>query len=201
MFAYAVEATNDTDFDDAELATPQQDRVFLDLSSESELAPLTGGMEDMEDVEDVVSVRGLDAMINKFHGGIGEYSRADIEDLFKLVDTDDSGYIDANEFDQFMGLAAGEKHTDVLLNSMKRTSCFEEVARLESANRTIISNKGSMIGDESTIQYMESLISEVGHPLDDWSMFYCGASTPVANDLKRIEQKYHISLGIEKFDW
>lgn len=56
------------------------------------------------DEKNVVSLAGLEAMISSFLSGIGDYSYEDIVDLFALVDADGSGYIDQDEFDQFMDL-------------------------------------------------------------------------------------------------
>ena len=58
-----------------------------------------------------------------------------------------------------------------------------------------------MIGDECTMRYMKKMVNDIDRPLDDWSMFYCGNSTPIVKCLRDIEKKYHVGLGIEKFDW
>ena len=59
-----------------------------------------------------------------------------------------------------------------------------------------------VIGGESTIQYMEDLVNDTERPLKDWSVFYCGESTPIKKTLVRgIGKKYKIDVGIEKFDW
>jgi hypothetical protein len=79
MFNYAVEATS--------IITTQSDD-----EEQAVIRPVGGH------VENLVSVHGLEAMISAFLGGIGEYSRVDIKKLFKQCDTDDSGYINQEEF-------------------------------------------------------------------------------------------------------
>jgi hypothetical protein len=76
MFNYAVDATS--------IITPQSDD-----EDQAVIRPVGGR------VENLVSVHGLEAMISAFLGGIGEYSRVD---MFKQCDTDDSGYINQEEF-------------------------------------------------------------------------------------------------------
>jgi hypothetical protein len=48
---------------------------------------------------------------------------------------------------------------------------------------------------------MKNMVNDIERPLDDWSMFYCGNATLIVKSLRDIEKKYHIGLGIEKFDW
>jgi hypothetical protein len=119
------------------------------------------------------------------------------------VDADNSGYIDRVEFDEFIGLAMGEDKTigvvkakSRLAKSSKFLSDLTAGMRGESDYDNVI-----MLGDDSTIAYMESMICDVKRPLDDWSMFYCGNSTQIVKTLQVIERKYHICLAIEKFDW
>lgn len=224
MFDYAVEETDAAELADLEIGsssdrTPEtvrsslpgeslsplnEDLPIREFSYEDETSPFSRPLEH------VVSVNGLEAMICSFLGGIGEYSRGDIEDLFKLVDTDESGYIDKDEFDHFLDLATGEKHCDdattrraniALDRSLHKCASGSRRLSLDSQLSSVLSNKESIIGDASTIKYMEGLVSYKDRPLDDWSMFYCGASTPIEKNLRGIEKKYRMSLGIEKFDW
>ena len=122
-----------------------------------------------------VSLNGIEAMISSFFGGIGEYSCADIANLFKEIDTDNSGLIDKDEFENFINLAISS----------------------DGQNNTTIKK----IGDNSTLSFLEGMASNIESPLDDWSMFYCGNSDPIVKTLQGIKGKYHIRLGIEKFDW
>ena len=76
------------------------------LHDESPPAP---AMPDDNDVvvNDVVSINGLEAMLCSFLGGIGEYSRGNIKELFN--NTDESGYIKKDEFHHFLDLATGDE--------------------------------------------------------------------------------------------
>mmetsp|Transcript_264 Transcript_264/g.717 ORF Transcript_264/g.717 Transcript_264/m.717 type:complete len:457 (+) Transcript_264:639-2009(+) len=60
--------------------------------------------------------------------------------------------------------------------------------------------RGAFGGDDS-IEYLYMLSQEDDRPLKSWGIFYCGASPPIENVLKKIKQKYGITLSIEKFDW
>ena len=62
-------------------------------------------------------------------------------------------------------------------------------------------DKGLVIGDASTVLFLESLANDPDRPLDDWSMFYCGASSDIEQTLRSIGKRYHIALGVERFDW
>ena len=61
-----------------------------------------------------------------------------------------------------------------------------------------------LLGDSYTIDYMCNLLKnseDVDNPLEDWSIFYCGGSSKMKDDLKAISKKYTIDLSVEKFDW
>ena len=58
-----------------------------------------------------VSLLGLDAMICRFLGVIGEYSRSDIADIFDAIDTNRSKFIDRAEFSAFLRVATCESET------------------------------------------------------------------------------------------
>jgi hypothetical protein len=200
--------SNEEMFEYAFVATVKKfDAMELESCSESLLPSRrtfqVSRLVSAKTADKLVSVDGLEAMISTFLNGIGEYSRANIEDLFKLVDADNSGYIDRVEFDEFIGLAMGEDKTigvvkakSRLAKSSKFLSDLTAGMRGESDYDNVI-----MLGDDSTIAYMESMICDVKRPLDDWSMFYCGNSTQIVKTLQVIERKYHICLAIEKFDW
>ena len=171
-------------------------------------------------------MNGLEAMICNVFGGIGEYSRADISHLFGLVNTDESGYIDKEEFDHFFDLVTGEeysycsttaRHMGLELDGSEHSTMGCSVRRAFATQSTVQfaklptlfrsrhlrvqPRKELMIGDRSTIRYMENLAIDTERPLRDWSLFYCGASTPIENALRSISKKYKISVGVEKFDW
>ena len=170
-------------------------------------------------------MNGLEAMICSFLGGIGEYSRADIAHVFGLVDTDESGYIDKEEFDHFFDFASGEEYSycsttarhmglelegsstmgDNVRRAFTRQSTVQFAKQLTlgfgSRHSRFQPRKELMIGDRSTIRHMENLARDTERPLRNWSLFYCGASTPIENALRSISKKYKISVGVEKFDW
>eukprot|EP00986_Skeletonema_menzelii_P011650 scaffold6077_cov75-Skeletonema_menzelii.AAC.9 len=64
---------------------------------------------------------------------------------------------------------------------------------------------GAVFGDANTIEYMENLTNDSSKtgakPLEEWSLFYCGGSNGIKNDLKDISKRYNIDLAIEKFNW
>ncbi|KAL7539101.1 hypothetical protein ACHAXR_009022 [Thalassiosira sp. AJA248-18] len=201
MFEYAVSVDTETRAEDNDnndppkeiCDVPKMSRVgsraslhSVDEENAIENAPV------MADEEDVVSIDGLEAMISSFLGGIGEYSRADIEHLFDSVDTDGSGYIDKDEFDEFINLATGDSLG--FSNSTRRST-------IESITSALHKEAGTNIGDEATIKYMEDLVEDPEKPLNDWSMFYCGGSSAIEKRLRGIGKKYKVDVGVEKFDW
>jgi hypothetical protein len=173
-------------------------------------------------------------MIPKFLGGIGEYSRSDIVNVFRQIDTDGSGFIDREEFGEFIRIVTSE-----VASEMRRESSVELMAGLDKVmNRSMMhhsshhssldnssvtdrmglasrlvtsSSKGTsrnsnILGDETTIRYVQTLVtssrsSDDHNPLEDWSVFYCGGSDAIKNNLKTITQKYNIDLAVEMFDW
>ena len=114
MFKYAVEETNAAEFA-VESHHDLEAGVSEHTPADGEIAPSTRVMDN------AVSLSGLEAMISVFVGGIGEYSHADMVNLFKLVDSDRSGYIEKDEFDHFIDLATGDRYcTDATALKMTR---------------------------------------------------------------------------------
>ena len=147
------------------------------LYDELETAELTGYESSDEDLE--VDDKA-DVMISKFLGGIGEYSHSDIETYFRQADSDGSGYIDRDEFEDFIGMITSESVTDS------------------------ISTRNNILGDDKTVTYMRNLLKnsyDGDNPFEDWGVFYCGGSNQVANILKEVTSKYGIDFAVEKFDW
>jgi len=101
MFAYAVKET--------ENAAKRMQAIDLESGRLEEY----GNMDSSLDVipEGHVSLLGLDAMICRFLGVIGEYSRSDIEDIFDAIDTNRSKFIDRAEFSAFLRVATCESET------------------------------------------------------------------------------------------
>lgn len=188
MFNYAVEATL------AEaIITTQSDND----EEQAIIHPVGRRM-----VEKLVSVHGFEAMISAFLGGIGEYSQqVDIEHLFKQCDTDDSGYIDREEFAYLVFSMKTDTNTDLTTSNWESKPMSRAFSLRKRRLSTYSSERTRMIGDESTVRYMKNMVNDIERPLADWSMFYCGTSTPIVKSLCDIEKKYHIGLGIEKFDW
>ena len=241
MFEYAVEMTEKEP--ESHIASLESSDITDDTDTEAaslgngdaEVVPLRSSLRrsslDVSDFipEGEISLRGLDAMILEFLGGIGEYSRSDIVNIFRQIDTDGSGFIDREEFGEFIRIVTAEVASD-----MRRESSREMLAGLEKImsrkmlhhsshhssldNSSVHSNrrqnvtsssKGTsrnsyILGDETTIRYVQTLVtsSRSSHsPLEDWSVFYCGGSDAIKNNLKTITQKYNMDLAVEMFDW
>ena len=243
MFEYAVEKTEKEAASripslDSSEGTDDTDTEASSLdNSDAEVVPLRSSLRrsslDVSNLipEGEISLRGLDAMISEFLGGIGEYSRSDIVNIFRQIDTDGSGFIDREEFGDFIRIVTSEVASD-----MQRESSREMLAGLEKImsrkmlhtsshhssldNSSVHSNRrqnvtssskgtsrnGNILGDETTIRYVQTLVtssrsSDDHNPLEDWSVFYCGGSNEIKNNLKTITQKYNMDLAVEMFDW
>jgi hypothetical protein len=190
MFNYAVEAT----LSEAIIATQSDDD-----EEQAMIRPV--GRHQSSTVENLVSVHSFEAMISAFLGGIGEYSRVDIEHLFKQCDTDDSGFVDRVEFAYLVFSMKTDTNTDLTTSNWESKPMSRAFSLRKRRLTTYSSERTRMIGDESTVRYMKNMVNDIECPLADWSMFYCGTSTPIVKSLRDIEKKYHIGLGIEKFDW
>jgi len=200
---------------------------FLDSDSDSEEygsmrvnSQRSSRLSLLNPPQDAVSLLGFDAMISRFLGVIGEYSESDVEDIFHTIDRSRTGFIDRTEFSDFLSMATRKNvmnrvssrdllssmvaFTDMetaLTNSMHNPNSLDRGSSSHHAN----TSHGSVFGDSNTIEYMNNLMnvscSTGDKPLEDWSLFYCGGSTGIKNDLKGISKKYDIDLAVEKFDW
>eukprot|EP00577_Skeletonema_sp_RCC1716_P009407 CAMPEP_0113382790 /NCGR_PEP_ID=MMETSP0013_2-20120614/6028_1 /TAXON_ID=2843 ORGANISM="Skeletonema costatum, Strain 1716" /NCGR_SAMPLE_ID=MMETSP0013_2 /ASSEMBLY_ACC=CAM_ASM_000158 /LENGTH=652 /DNA_ID=CAMNT_0000265317 /DNA_START=138 /DNA_END=2093 /DNA_ORIENTATION=+ /assembly_acc=CAM_ASM_000158 len=153
--------------------------------------------------EGQVSLKGLDSMIYEFLGGIGEYSRSDIEVFFHQIDRDGSGFIDKEEFDDFIGMITTERNLSIhsisqreLAGAMERSLMRRRSKHPSSAHRSMHHTSSHLLGNSYTIDYICNLLknSEGDNPLEDWSIFYCGGSSKMKDDLKAISKKYNIDL-------
>ncbi|KAK1735733.1 NADPH oxidase [Skeletonema marinoi] len=208
MFEYAVEET-----EKAAAAAVSKAQVLESRNGTVDTAPLDDSDPETapllfppdEVPEGQVSLIGLDSMIYEFLGGIGEYSRSDIEALFHEIDSDGSGFIDRDEFDDFIGMITTESRTlsnsqHELLSAMERSMDVRRSSIDSSVHRSTHNN---ILGNDTTIRYMQNLLkySEGDNPLEDWSIFYCGGSNEIAQILREVTSKYNIDFAVEKFDW
>ncbi len=180
-------------------------------------ADLESGIPNNECPEDQVSLVGLDAMISKFLGVIGEYSRSDIEEIFHIIDRDATGYIDRSDFDAFLRMATSSTESAMPRKSSKDVMLYFDAALannsahsctpglLKGSSHHASVGQNSLFGDSSTIEYMNKLMSDNDdsgrRPLEDWSIFYCGGSRQIHKKLKDFSKRYAIDLAVEKFDW
>ena len=128
MFAHAVKETENA----------AQRMLAMDLEE-------YGNMESCSDVipEGQVSLLGLDAMISRFLGVIGEYSRSDIEDMFDAIDTDRSEFINRAEFSAFLRVATCETgaETDTFTRSTRNLlATMSGLTDMEAALSTSMHN-------------------------------------------------------------
>ena len=87
MFRYAVEETDANDFvmnehGDVEVGSSVRAcETVASLSDTNDGSPNVWSVDESV-LDNVISVDGLSAMICSFFGGIGEFSQADVEQLF-----------------------------------------------------------------------------------------------------------------------
>ena len=228
MFEYAVEETEKSAAGAAEIdlesgpnsLTDEEDVDLMCVPLKSRPHDQTGLVPEGE-----VSLKGLNAMIVKFLGGIGECNHSDMAELFKSIDTDGSGFIDRNEFDEFLKLATKDefkRDRELWPDEVKETKrrprltlqnalvyfsgSFRSKSKKMTPNSIASNNHNfeSLFGDESTVEYAKSIANPAngsGNPLEDWSIFYCGGSNKIKSDLKEISRKYGLDFAVEKFDW
>ena len=168
--------------------------------------------------EDQISLLGLDAMITRFLGVIGDYSHDDIKDIFDTIDRNRSGYIDRSDFSAFLHMATGENNVRELQTSSYLLSSMVDLTDMETAltcsmhyslrgaaSHRASNSPVSVFGDSNTEEYVRKLMNESARsgekPLEEWSIFYCGGSNAIKKDLKDISKQYDIGLAVEKFDW
>ena len=173
----------------------------LDVSDhpDPELAPLSELVPEGE-----VSLKGLNSMISEFLGGVGEYSHIDIETFFHQIDSDGSGFIDREEFDEFIRMITMERETTTLSSSQQELVSAMESSLKQRTSSAANSSTHHILGDATTINYVSNLLKDDsfgGNPLEDWSVFYCGGSNKIEDNLSKVTSKYNIDFAVEKFDW
>mmetsp|Transcript_14399 Transcript_14399/g.21596 ORF Transcript_14399/g.21596 Transcript_14399/m.21596 type:complete len:514 (+) Transcript_14399:3-1544(+) len=206
MFAYAVEQTQKEVFQHA------KDESAMD-DYDPEAVPLTGNPRRhsmLSFPEDAVSLEGLGAMIEEFCGGIGEYSSADLEEVFNLIDRYDTGFIDREDYDAFLVVLTKKEshrqsakskelatHIDRMLTKSLHTKSMHGLSVHKS------NHLGRRCSLQETVNLMRSMINESDKKdvFHDWSIFYCGGSNVIKKNLKDIAKKYGLAFAVEKFDW
>jgi len=90
-----------------------------------------------------------------------------------------------------------------LVGAMEKSQMRRRSKITSSDHRSMHHTSSHLLGDSYTVYYMCNLLknSEGDNPLEDWSIFYCGGSSKMKDDLKAISKKYTIDLSVEKFDW
>ena len=210
MFEYAVEETEKAAAQASSDLLLGSDRTATTVAvsldeNDPEASPLMISPVDKVP-QGEVSLKGLDSMIHEFLGGIGEYSRSDIETFFREIDSDGSGFIDRDEFDDFISMITSK---DMTASTRSLDLAMERsLAMPRATGHSVVSSVQSqqdnhLLGDESTIEYVHNLVknSDIDNPLEDWSVFYCGGSNEIRSILKRVTKKYGVDYAVEKFDW
>jgi len=62
-------------------------------------------------------------------------------------------------------------------------------------------DQSCLFGGDDDIRYLTDLSRDKDRPLQEWSLFYCGASGDIEGNLKEISSKHGIRCATEKFDW
>lgn len=179
-----------------------------ELEADQEGVPLAGNHRRHSILnlpEDVVSLKGLDAMIEEFCGGIGEYSCDDLKEVFDLIDRFDTGYIDREDFDAFL-LVLTKKQNE--RSSAKSKELAAQISKMMKSHHQKAmhgltlheSNRRSSLVDSLNVMQSMILKSERGF-VQDWTIFYCGGSNGIKENLKDIAKKYGLAFAVEKFDW
>jgi len=200
MFAYAVEQTQKEVFRHA------KDESAMD-DYDPEAVPLTGNPRRhamLSFPEDAVSLEGLGAMIAEFCGGIGEYSSADLEEVFNLIDRYDTGFIDREDYDAFLAfLTKKQSHRQSTIELASRMDRILTKSLHTKAAHTMSLDTFQSLHRQKAMRFMKSMINESDKKdvFHDWSIFYCGGSNGIKKNLKDIAKKYGLVFTVEKFDW
>jgi len=206
MFAYAVEQTQKEVFRHA------MDESAMD-DYDPEAVPLKGNPRRhsmLSFPEDAVSLEGLGATIAEFCGGIGEYSSADLKEVFSLIDRYGTGFIDREDYDAFLVVltkkdsnrqSAKSKELATHIDKMLMKSLQTKSMHGLSVHKSFHQGRRSSL--QETVNLMKSMINESDSngTFRDWSIFYCGGSNGIKKNLKEIAKKYGLAFAVEKFDW
>ena len=215
MFEYAVEETHKIIFQFSEEAQEELDDCDV------EAAPL---MRKVATPDDAVCLEGLDAMISKFCGGIGEYSQAELKEVFDQIDRDSTGFLDREDVDIFFHVLMVEKdrsrrssrtlelssHMDKVVTKKKSFGNRHGVRRLTQCGRreTLDLFRGSHselneLRRDWALRDTKTMVNEneSNEKLKDWSIFYCGGSEAIEKILKETSQKYGVPYANEAFGW
>ena len=193
MFEYAVEETQKIMFQLSEEAQEELDDCDV------EAAPL---MRKVAAPDDEVCLKGLDAMISKFCGGIGEYSQAELKEVFNQIDKDSTGFIDKEEMDIFFDVLMVEKNCSRhSVRTKELSSHMDKVASKRKSFGGRHDARMNMLQPSKALIDMRSLINESNEKFNDWSIFYCGGSKAIEKNLKEISQKYGVPYAKEAFGW
>jgi hypothetical protein len=154
MFKYAVEETAKV----AALGDLESDSLFLtgELSlnhGSIEKEPVPPNLSDLVP-EGQVSLKGLDAMIVKFLGGIGEYSNSEMVELFQKIDTDGSGFIDRTEFDEFITLATKDERTARL---QQAKASMENKSKVEFSSSGLIHRSSTRSSAGTSVSMVKTI--------------------------------------------
>ena len=159
--------------------------------------------------EDVVSLKGLNAMVEKFCGGIGEYSEEDMEEVFHNIDREKTGFIDQEDFDAFLIVVTKENSKRASEKSRALASHIDKVIMKSfrgdvpglSAHKSFHGGRRTTLND--SLNMIQTMILQSGNKnlFQDWSVFYCGGSNGIKKNLKEISKKYGLAFAVEKFDW
>ena len=125
-----------------------------------EKAPVPPNLSEVP--EGQVSLKGLDAMIVKFLGGIGEYSNSEMVELFQKIDTDGSGFVDRIEFDEFVKLATRDEFMrgrTAWVQQAKAMAKMENKSKAKMSSLSLI-HRSSMRLSAGTSEPMMKTITE-----------------------------------------
>eukprot|EP00985_Skeletonema_marinoi_P014103 scaffold7082_cov144-Skeletonema_marinoi.AAC.1 len=87
-----------------------------------------------------------------------------------------------------------------LVGAMEKSQMRRRSKITSSDHRSMHHTSSHLLGDSYTVYYMCNLLknSEGDNPLEDWSIFYCGGSSKMKDDLKAISKKYTIDLSAQR---